>query len=67
MKKMLNECIHEQSALQRKIAIREGEIEQQRHERHHILESCKVRMSYSVDNVTITLTHTSHACQLLHK
>ena len=42
VRKMLNDCMRDLAAVQKKVAILEGEIEQQRHERHQILKSCKV-------------------------
>ena len=43
VRKMLSDCMRDLAAVQKKVAILEGEIEQQRHERHQILKSCKVQ------------------------
>jgi structural maintenance of chromosome 1 len=42
VKNLLGSCTRDQVGVQKKIAIREGEIEQQRHERHQILKACKM-------------------------
>ena len=42
VKNLLNTCTRDQMLVQKKITIREGQIEQQRHERHQILKACKV-------------------------
>ena len=52
VRKMLNDCMRDLAAVQKKVAILEGEIEQQRHERHQILKSCKVSLVHACVHVS---------------
>ena len=55
VRKMLNDCMRDLGAVQKKVAILEGEMEQQKHERHQILKACKVRQPVSHDCVFASL------------
>ena len=56
VRKMLNDCMRDLGAVQKKVAILEGEMEQQKHERHQILKSCKVRQPVSRDSLCYCFT-----------